>query len=250
MPQVVTEFEAYAAQEAQWPKSGQHIMAQWTQESIVVYQAFNKAIAEAAVTNQLFGGGGYSTSRMTWIKTNFLWMMYRCGWAAKDANQARVLAIELDREAFEELLIQSWPSSYNSMARLLYASREAWQADKRERGTVLQWDPDHTPDGQAHPGRRAMQIGIRSEMVQSLFNTRNCIRAIEDITEYVISQRQRLEAGQELLLPRETVYVPLRLQQVSERLQLDPTKVEPSGLAETAVTEGRKGTHGDGTPEG
>ena len=40
---------------------------------------------------------------MTWIKTNFLWMMFRCGWCSKPGQQ-RVLAIWLKRSAFDHYL--------------------------------------------------------------------------------------------------------------------------------------------------
>ncbi len=39
-------------------------------------------------------------NRMTWIKPNFLWMMYRSGWAVKK-NQERILAIKLTKKGFE-----------------------------------------------------------------------------------------------------------------------------------------------------
>ena len=35
-----------------WPKDGQHILAQFDSDSIVVYQAFNPVIAEYAVRHQ------------------------------------------------------------------------------------------------------------------------------------------------------------------------------------------------------
>lgn len=44
--------------------------------------------------------------RMTWIKTNFLWMMHRCAWATKK-NQDRVLAIWIKRILFEKILRKS-----------------------------------------------------------------------------------------------------------------------------------------------
>ena len=56
---------------------------------IIVYQAFNKNIAEHAVKHQSFlscinsnksdfkSKTFYNQKRMTWIKPNFLWMMYR-----------------------------------------------------------------------------------------------------------------------------------------------------------------------------
>ena len=48
-------------------------------------------------------GGDFSYARMSWIKTNFLWMMYRCGWATKEGQEV-VLALWLRRDGFDELL--------------------------------------------------------------------------------------------------------------------------------------------------
>ena len=48
-------------------------------------------------------GPVYSFTRMTWVKTNFLWMMYRSGWGRK-RNQERTLAIYLTREGFDTIL--------------------------------------------------------------------------------------------------------------------------------------------------
>ena len=49
---------------------------------------------------------------MSWIKPNFLWMMFRCGWATK-VNQERVLAIHLRRPFFESLLAEAIPSTHS-----------------------------------------------------------------------------------------------------------------------------------------
>lgn len=70
--------ERYLDQLAHWPTEGQHILAQFDDETIVVYQAYNEAIGRYAIEHQRFGGA-YSFSRMSWIKPNFLWMMYRSG---------------------------------------------------------------------------------------------------------------------------------------------------------------------------
>ena len=101
-----------------WPKEGNHILAQFDEDSIIVYQAYCPEIAEYAVKNQRliinctiakfckqkrFGGALFSYNRMSWIKTNFLWMMYRSGWANKP-NQERVLAIRITRDAFNTIL--------------------------------------------------------------------------------------------------------------------------------------------------
>lgn len=93
----------YQAREV-WPGRGQHILAQYDQDSIVVYQAFCPEIADYAVEHLRFVGCPcYNPNRMTWIKTNFLWMMFRSRWASKP-RQERILAILLRRDRFDYYL--------------------------------------------------------------------------------------------------------------------------------------------------
>ena len=73
------------------------IRADYNKDSIVVYQAFNSAIAKVAAETNRFQRP-FSMHRMTWIKPSFLWMMYRSGWGLKDAGQSRILAIDITRE--------------------------------------------------------------------------------------------------------------------------------------------------------
>eukprot|EP00012_Vannella_robusta_P001300 CAMPEP_0206182732 /NCGR_PEP_ID=MMETSP0166-20121206/234_1 /ASSEMBLY_ACC=CAM_ASM_000260 /TAXON_ID=95228 /ORGANISM="Vannella robusta, Strain DIVA3 518/3/11/1/6" /LENGTH=134 /DNA_ID=CAMNT_0053597485 /DNA_START=858 /DNA_END=1258 /DNA_ORIENTATION=+ len=116
-------------------------------DAVCVYQAFNDEIADYAVANQRFTGcARYSTSRMTWIKTNFLWMMFRCGWGMKK-NQNRVLAIWLRKEVFERYLEQA---------------REKGSKPKGGDNVRLQWDPDHYINGKPHLSRRAIQLGLKN----------------------------------------------------------------------------------------
>jgi hypothetical protein len=88
--------EAYPAQAARWPAAGRHIFAQFDDTTVVVYQAYRSSIGRATALAGYFGGGGFSLGRMSWIKPNFLWMMYRCGWAKKEGQEV-VLAVWLDR---------------------------------------------------------------------------------------------------------------------------------------------------------
>ena len=47
------QCESYVEQrDGVWPKAGRHILAQYDEESVVVYQAFCPEIAEYAVRNQ------------------------------------------------------------------------------------------------------------------------------------------------------------------------------------------------------
>ena len=66
----------YVVQQATWPAEGRHILAQYDGQSVIVYQAYRPSIGNFAAQHGYFGGE-FSFTRMSWIKPNFLWMMYR-----------------------------------------------------------------------------------------------------------------------------------------------------------------------------
>ncbi len=183
------------------PAAGQYIVAHQTQTQLVVYQAYKPSIAAFAVEHQHLGGPAFSYERMSWIKPNFLWMMYRCGWASKE-NQERVLALWLDKAAFEEILGQAVFSSYSARH---YASPEAWRTMLNESEVRLQWDPDHDPYGMKLT-RRAVQLGLKGAALRRFGEQQ--ISQIEDITDFVHQQRGHLELHQldKLYVPEERVY--------------------------------------------
>jgi hypothetical protein len=188
-------LESWAAQEARWPISGRHILAQYDEHEIVVYQAYRPSIAKWAVEHGRFGGPEFGYGRMSWVKPNFLWMMYRSGWAGKE-GQEHVLAVRIRRELFDRILAAAVPSGW---VRELYDTREAWQADVERSEVRLQWDPDHDPDGRPCE-RRAIQLGLRGSMLRQYGES--C--TIEDVTPLVQEQRGRPRT--ELLTPSERVY--------------------------------------------
>ena len=93
----------YLQQSATWPSEGEHILAHYDDSTVVVYQAYRPAIGLHALEHGRFGGPDFSFTRMSWIKPNFLWMMYRCGWATK-AGQEVILGLRIRRTFFESLL--------------------------------------------------------------------------------------------------------------------------------------------------
>src|ERR1700761_2679483 len=149
-------FRSYTLSLKDLPQSGQHILAHQQNDELIVYQAYKPGIAAFAVDNQYLGGPDYSYNRMSWIKPNFLWMMYRCGWAEKE-NQERVLAITIKKENFEEILKQAVLSSFNPQ---YYESHEHWKNELETKEVRMQWDPDHDPYGNK-VARRAIQLGLK-----------------------------------------------------------------------------------------
>ena len=81
------------------------IRAHYDDETITVYQAYNRAIAAAAVKEQkLHASPLFKPTRMTWIKPSWAWMLYRAGYSYKDPGQERILAIRMRHEDFLGLL--------------------------------------------------------------------------------------------------------------------------------------------------
>ncbi len=191
--------EHYLRQQRDWPTSGRHILAQYDDAGIVVYQAYRPAIADFAVKHQRFGGE-FSYNRMSWIKPNFLWMMFRAGWATKE-GQERILAVRLQRAFFDEVLRDAVPSSFDP-AR--HASHDDWKTAVEHSDVRLQWDPDHDPLGRPLE-RRAVQLGLRGRALRRYGE--EALLGIDDITPFVIAQRAHLRDGfAGLVMPRERVY--------------------------------------------
>lgn len=195
------KLKKYTEQLKEWPASGYHIMAQYDEEKVIVYQSYRPEIGNFATKNQFFGGP-FKYTRMTWIKPNFLWMMYRNGWATKEGQEV-VLAIHLKREAFERYLSQAVYSSFQSD---LYKDWNDWQQHVKNSSIRLQWDPDHNPYG-GKLERRAIQIGIRNEEI--IKYAREDILEIEDISEFVREQHQFVLAKDldKLIIPAERPYL-------------------------------------------
>lgn len=191
----------YKEQVIEWPKSGCHIIAQYDDEKIIVYQAYRKEIGEFAVKNQCFGGE-FSFSRMTWIKPNFLWMMYRSGWGAKEGQEI-TLAIHLKVSAFRNYLKNAVYSSYDQTEDI---SHEDWRNELESSNIRLQWDPDHDPYG-VKQERRAIQIGLRENFIHSF--AKNDILLIEDISAFVKEQHEFVQNHQleNLMVPMEKPFV-------------------------------------------
>lgn len=192
--------EKYTQQKERLPATGKQIIGRMEEDNIIVYQAFNPNIAHYAVAQQKFGGSHYSFNRMSWIKSGFLWMMYRAGWAAKE-HQQQILAITLPMAHFHTILGQATKSSYDER---IYNTHEKWQQELASTEVRLQWDPDHDPNG-VKQERKAIQLGMKGEMLRQ-FCTEWIVK-IEDITPFVKQEHEKVLAGnlQELNLPLEEI---------------------------------------------
>ena len=183
------------------PLCGNHINACFDAENIVVYQAFSLRIGNYAVQNNCFGGDYYKFSRMTWIKTSFLWMMSRCGWGTKEGQEI-VLAILIKREGFETLIKNSVSAVFHQSG---FSSLIEWQKALKNSQIRLQWDPDKTPRG-GNLERRTPQIGLSGEYLMKW--NQEWIVEIKDISDFVSSSKISVDKKdyKNLLVPHEKIY--------------------------------------------
>jgi len=188
----------YITESAKWPKKGKQVLAQFSADSVVVYQAYSAEIGLFAAEHQYFDKG-FSFNRMSWIKTSFLWMMHRSAWGRKP-DQEIILAIYLKRDYFNKILASAYP------AKNIYSvSDEEWTEGLQASAVRLQWDPDYDPYSRAQ-ARKTIQLGLRHHMLLP-FNGEG-IHKIENISDFVSSQKRLLEKNclEELQIPVEIIY--------------------------------------------
>ncbi len=176
------------------------IRAMYDNDTITVYQAFNKQIADAAVKAQTFVSPPFKMERMTWIKPSFLWMMYRSGWASK-SDQECVLAIKLKRKGWEWALKNSCLSHY---IESIHDSKESWQDLLMKSPVRIQWDPEKDINFK-NLNYRSIQVGLTGVAVQKYVN--DWIVSIDDVTEYSKSiQKEKDQPNNKIDLPFEKIY--------------------------------------------
>lgn len=208
--------EPYLEQVEHWPSNGRHILAQYDDSTLVVYQAYNREIGQFAAQHGHFGLDAFSLERMTWLKPNFLWMMHRSAWGTKE-NQEVILAIWLDRVSFEAMLKKAVLSSYEPD---VHGSEEAWKRALSASAVRVQWDPDYSPADERQE-RRALQLGLGGKAAAHYAHG-GWIVHIEDITAFVHEQRQNAKTPyRNLMTPRERVYR-LEDESIVQRLGIDP----------------------------
>ncbi|MEV0438742.1 DUF4291 domain-containing protein [Streptomyces spectabilis] len=168
------------------------IRADHDARTIVVYQAYSPAIADAALRAGRFVAP-FSFHRMTWIKPSFLWLMHRSNWARKP-GQERVLAVRISREGWEEALSRA----------VLTTSDPAAVA---QAAVHVQWDPERSARGAAL-NHYSIQVGVGRQLIRTF--TDDWIVSLTDLTPQVRKAAALVQTGRaakaQRLLPAERVY--------------------------------------------
>jgi hypothetical protein len=184
------------------PTPAREVRAAFDAETIVVYQAYPPAIADAALAAGTFVAP-FKLDRMTWIKPSFLWMMYRSGWATK-SGQERVLAVRVSRTGFETALSRSCLSHFDPA---IHESERDWSERRDATDVRVQWDPERSLRLERLE-QRTIQIGLSGDAVRSYVG--EWIVAIDDVTPLAREIGGLVAAGDlgaaRALLPAERPY--------------------------------------------
>ncbi|MEU9851870.1 DUF4291 domain-containing protein [Streptomyces sp. NPDC047974] len=178
------------------------IRAVHTDSTITVYQAYAPEIGLATARDGRFPAA-WSRDRMTWIKPSFLWMMYRCGWGAKE-GQETVLAVEITREGFAWALRHACLSHYEPG---LHTDHGAWRRRLKEAPARVQWDPERDLRLRPLP-HRSLQLGLTGEAAHLYADA--WIVSVTDVTPLAHAIHSRVRDGDldaaRRLLPHERPY--------------------------------------------
>ncbi|MBT2382034.1 DUF4291 domain-containing protein [Streptomyces sp. ISL-11] len=178
------------------------IRALHTASTVTVYQAYAPEIGLPAARQGRFPAS-WKRDRMTWIKPSFLWMMYRCGWGAKEGQQT-VLAVEIARDGFDWALEHACLSHYEHG---LHPDQQAWKRELKRAPARVQWDPERDLNLRPLP-HRSLQLGLTGEAARRYADEWTV--SITDITALAHRIHAHVRDGDldaaRRLLPRERPY--------------------------------------------
>lgn len=178
------------------------IRADYDANTIVMYQAYSKAIALPALEAQRFVSP-FSFHRMTWIKPSFLWLMHRSNWGRK-SNQEYILAVRITRKGWEEALSLGVLTSYDSS---VHGNVIHWKEQFDQTKVHIQWDPERSIKG-ADMQIDSIQVGLSRHIIRRFVD--EWIISIEDYTPTVRKIYDLLQKGDiknaKRHLPGEKVY--------------------------------------------
>ncbi len=178
------------------------IRADYDATSIVVYQAYPKSIAEAALKAGTFVAP-FSFGRMTWIKPSFLWLMERSNWGQK-SGQEYILAVRISRLGWEEALSHA---VLTHSQKGIYRDADDWRRQFEDALVHVQWDPERSLRGAAQD-YGSIQVGLSRHIIEKY--VQEWIISISNYTPLVRKMNGLLQSGQatkaKVFLPRERVY--------------------------------------------
>ncbi len=182
--------------------SVREIRADYDDSTIVVYQAYGDAIADAALANGR-SVAPFSFTRMSWTKPSFLWLMHRSNWGRKK-GQERTLRVRIRREGWEKALSLGVLTSPDGPWA---GNASNWSPAFKAAQVHIQWDTERSLRGAALE-HQSIQVGLSRHIIEEFVDS--WIVELEDVTPKVRTMSKQLRAGSHKearrLLPKERPY--------------------------------------------
>src|SRR5262245_34215720 len=163
------------------------IRADYDRSSIVIYQAYNDPIADAAIKAGRFVAP-FSFNRMTWIKPSFRWLMHRSNWGQK-RGQERTLRVRISRNGWDRALSIGVLTSPDGPT---YREPGAWEIAFQHAKVHVQWDTERSLTG-APLDHYSIQVGLSRHVIHQFVEEWTV--AIEDFTPTVAKIYKLVRAG-------------------------------------------------------
>lgn len=173
------------------------IRADYDASSIVVYQAYNDEIADAAIQAGRFVAP-FSFNRMTWIKPSFRWLMHRSNWGQK-RGQERTLRVRITRDGWDQALSFGVLTSPDGST---YRKPGSWESAFQHAKVHVQWDTERSLTG-APLDHYSIQVGLRTSRPRQRRSTSIRAGRTKDAIRHVPPERvypTSPEVGRKLLL--------------------------------------------------
>lgn len=178
------------------------VRADYDSDTLVVYQAYPDAIADAALKHQTFVPP-FSFTRMTWIKPSFSWMMHRSNWGNK-RGQERTLRVRITRAGWDEALSLAVLTSPDGT---VFSGASNWHEQLEQAAVHVQWDTERSLRGAALD-HYSIQVGLSRHIIRRFAD--EWIVGIEDYSPTVAKLHKLVQGGRldqaRRLVPAERVY--------------------------------------------
>lgn len=163
------------------------IRADYDRDSIIVYQAYDDRIADAAMKNQTFVSP-FSFNRMTWIKPSFRWMMHRSNWGQK-RGQERTLRVRISRSGWESALALGVLTAPQGA---VFGDPQRWEREFAAAQVHVQWDTERSVRGAALD-HYSIQVGLSRHIIRQFVE--EWIVSIEDYSPQVAKLHKLYREG-------------------------------------------------------
>eukprot|EP01107_Rhizomastix_libera_P000254 TRINITY_DN10452_c2_g1_i1.p1 TRINITY_DN10452_c2_g1~~TRINITY_DN10452_c2_g1_i1.p1 ORF type:complete len:1145 (+),score=355.65 TRINITY_DN10452_c2_g1_i1:10-3444(+) len=179
------------------PESGKHVVAQYDHDTIVLYLSLSQSVC----TNFLQTGKFDGSHSINWFQTSFYGIVKQSKWGTKKDHE-RILAFRIPLSVFVQSLSIAVPSTFQKSES--YPSESQWKEAYERSETFFEWYGEIEIHGQAVK-RKSIRLGLKAKSLTQMIHEKSL--EMEDMTDFMRTQKQFSEMNSELFSPLENVLI-------------------------------------------